>query len=451
MKKYVFVIPSPHRVNSILQTDIFKFIAAEHDVKTVIVSAQSADPVFQKDFAQAVHIPLAPLNMNFVRRVMRLRDLFLEVNLTVLRRARHTARSVSTRNLQAHLPFPERIAHYVRIVLRPFRPITIGLINWLEVRLLRETSYEDLIRTHKPSAIILGTLTEPQDVMWLALSRRYNIPTYIVDLPWSYLENRLYAVPRPAHIFVWNERMQRELTDRFPVASEYVHITGCQRYDRYATHFPTVERHQFLTSLGIDPEKKLIVYFSASEHWNPYQHHVTELVLQGIELGALPKDTQIVVRRGWKQTAEAEFIDLQKRYPNLIMQNADDFPDQTYASHLLYYSDVALSVFSSLALDAAVLDKPMIYTGLSGLPEQTHDDAVIARVYEYDFVQKALQTNGVRVAYDIPTFTALLTEYFSNPNTDREGRAKLVEQFLGTVDGQAGKRIAQVILQTSTQ
>ena len=76
------------------------------------------------------------------------------------------------------------------------------------------------------------------------------------------------------------------------------------------------------------------------------------------------------------------------------------------------------------------------------------DDTAAARVYEFDFVRRALKTKGVRIAYDAKSLIELINQGMENPEADAAGRKVLVKKFLGNLDGKAGDRIARVIENT---
>jgi CDP-glycerol glycerophosphotransferase (TagB/SpsB family) len=101
-------------------------------------------------------------------------------------------------------------------------------------------------------------------------------------------------------------------------------------------------------------------------------------------------------------------------------------------------------------LDAAVLDRPKILTGLSGA-KPTPDDGAIAATYEYEFYKRTLETEGIRVSYVEKNFIDLIAGYMKDPSKDHEGRKKIVDIYLGKLDGNAGNRIAETILSVATQ
>ncbi|OGG42987.1 hypothetical protein A2841_00335 [Candidatus Kaiserbacteria bacterium RIFCSPHIGHO2_01_FULL_48_10] len=446
MKTYAFVIPSAFRVNAILRTGIRTRLEKEPNTNILIISPFAEDDAFRKEFPNALHESLPKIPLRFVRRIARARELLLTVDKKVFVKSRLIEKSVMARRAVHALPWQDNVLTFFRTVLYPLRPALAWLCNKIEERLFYFPSLFQVIEKHHPTGLVMGTMTEPDDIVWLALARRYNIPAHVVDFPWSYIENRLWAVPRPAHIYLWSEMMREELLSNFPFPKEKTHITGCARYDWYATTFPTIAKEEFFRRIGADPSHHLIAYFIGTPYWNPHEHDTARLLLEMIEKGELPKNTQLVARLGWKLAPSDPFLTLKEQYPNFIIQSADDLPHQEYPSHLVYYSDLSLSTFSSLALDAAVLDRPHIFTALSGFDALHPDDAATARIFEYEFVKNALATEGVKVSYTLKDFKSLITSAVSNPSQGATGRKALAQKFLGTIDGKAGERIAQSII-----
>ncbi len=446
MRTYFFVVPTIFRVGSVLRTDILKRLLEEKETRVVVVSPFSKDEWFKKEFPGVEVEPLDTLNLPLLRRIMRIRDIILAIDKPYFIRARVIERSITEHRHVNSLTPRETLVRIIGLLARPFRIIVRPLFDLFEEWILPTKNYEALIQKHRPDGFVLGTLSEPQDVVWLSLSRKHRIPAFAVDLPWSYMETRFFAVPRRAHIMVWNEKMKDEFASLYPFPSALLHTTGTQRYDFYVKNFPKMNRDEFLNSIGIDPSKRLITYFAASDFWHRHQADVCKMLMDAAARGALPKDTLVLVRLGWRQEVSEGYQKLKVAYPEVIIQKADESPNQDIPSHLIYYSDVSMSVSSSLTLDAAVLDRPKILTALTGLPASDPENQGLREMYKYKFLDDALQSGGIRVSYDEKDFIELVKSYMDDPKKDTEGRKKLVELYLGHVDGNAGKRIAEKIL-----
>lgn len=451
MRTYFFVVPTKFRVNTMLRGTLLAELLRRPDTRVVIVSPFAGETDFRTEFdhPRVEHLPLAALNFGYLARAaLRLREALLKADHPVLQNALAIMRGTRARRVIRGLSMREYLLIAMRRILQPLRPRIAALFDALEERLLYIPAYESACRTYRPEAVVLGTCdADPQDVVWLACARRFSVRAVVVDLPWNYLDDRMFSPPRPATICVWSERMAKHLEERFNVARDQIRVTGCLRYDSFAKPPRVLPREEFLRSIGADPGRKAIVYFLSGAHWHPHQHEVAKLVLTSIRSGTIAENPQLIVRFGPHERGVRDaFQALAREYPDdMVFDWAEETPGMDRVLNLLFHSDISLSIFSSLALDAAILDKPMFYTGFSGFPVPYKDDAAIARIYEFDFVRRALGTGGVRVAYDTSSFLSLLNESLKNPQQDKEGRKELVRHFLGTIDGKAGERIARII------
>ena len=424
----------------------------ESGARVVIFSPFANDASFKAEFngthEPLVVVPFSPL----ARLALRLREILLKSDHPVLADAQLIMHGTRARRVIRTASARERLLQAARRIIRPLRGALATLFDKLEERLLRVPQYEHVCRTYNPSTIILGTCdADPQDIVWLTHARWSGAKAVVVDLPWNYFDDRMFSPPRPSTICAWNEDMVQHLRERFDLDSKKVStvVTGCLRYDKYARSLTLMPREEFLRSMGADPARISLVYFLSGSHWNPHQAQIVRLILESVSAGAIRNNPQLIVRFGpHEKGLKEEFKILKEEYPDLVFDWAEETPQMDRVINLLAHSAASLSIFSSIALDAAAFDKPMIYTGFSGFAYPHEDDTAAARVYEFDFVRRALKTKGVRIAYDAKSLIELINQGMENPEADAAGRKVLVKKFLGNLDGKAGDRIARVIENT---
>ena len=111
----------------------------------------------------------------------------------------------------------------------------------------------------------------------------------------------------------------------------------------------------------------------------------------------------------------------------------------------MYYADVVISMFSTTAIEAALLDKPTIAIGFDGYakrpPHQT-----IRRMEKMHHFKNVLDTGNVKLARDFEDLFQAINTYLLFPEKDTEKRKQLVEELCYRADGLASKRISDIIL-----
>jgi hypothetical protein len=106
---------------------------------------------------------------------------------------------------------------------------------------------------------------------------------------------------------------------------------------------------------------------------------------------------------------------------------------------------VVVNVASTIAIEAAICDTPVVNIGFDGPEPRPFLDSA-ARYYHYTHYRPLLEAGAVRVA-DSPE--AMLTEirrYLDYPELDRAGRARAVEEQCFGADGRASERVAEFVL-----
>jgi hypothetical protein len=108
--------------------------------------------------------------------------------------------------------------------------------------------------------------------------------------------------------------------------------------------------------------------------------------------------------------------------------------DQTRLVSTLLHADVCVNAASTMSLDAAVLDTPVVCVAF-----RRRED-----VYTEHY-RPIVESGGVRVACDSSQLVAELKAYVRDRFRDAAGRRKLVASECGPVDGKAAMRIAELI------
>jgi hypothetical protein len=113
---------------------------------------------------------------------------------------------------------------------------------------------------------------------------------------------------------------------------------------------------------------------------------------------------------------------------------------------LLSAADVAITTSSTLSIDAACVDTPIVNVFFDGLAKV--DPAVSARRFTYyTHYARLLQTGGIASTRSFDEFVLAVNRYLNDPASDRSGRQAMVRQQLGSLDGQAGRRTAEALLE----
>ena len=187
-----------------------------------------------------------------------------------------------------------------------------------------------------------------------------------------------------------------------------------------------------------------------------------------IEKGSINKNTQILVRIHplHFRTASGKFIfqdildeydRIEKKYPcvklntpKMISQQIDfnmDDSEEVLVSSILKYSSVMLNMFSTMAIEAAIQDLPIINVCIQDRCRadigKSKQDIMVDFCQTHN--QRVIQTGGTRTVFTNEELTESIKQYLFDPSIDRSKRLDIVNNEAGPFKGDSGKMIGKYI------
>jgi len=119
--------------------------------------------------------------------------------------------------------------------------------------------------------------------------------------------------------------------------------------------------------------------------------------------------------------------------------------DMLELMYMIKFSDLVINTGSTMNIEAAILDKPIINVAFDGYTERNYRDSV-RQYYDQEHLVNIVKTGGVKVAYGKEELLAQINELLENPKIGQDGRRKIAEEQCVFTDGQSGKRVGEYIL-----
>jgi hypothetical protein len=98
-----------------------------------------------------------------------------------------------------------------------------------------------------------------------------------------------------------------------------------------------------------------------------------------------------------------------------------------------------------LAIDAAVLDRPVVSIAYDPPGDLPYERSV-RRYYDYTHMAHVVRAGAIQLAHSPEDLQRKIIRYLEEPALDREGRARIVGQQFGRVDGNSAFRIAEQVI-----
>jgi hypothetical protein len=448
-------IPHGAAAGNIVRTGVLRHLLERDDrVRVLVLTPMARDAAFAADIAHP-RVTLEELPPH--------RPAGLEARLLALMQAGYLDSGIS---------------ESVRI--RKAEALAAGKIRWIRLKRLmaqavlpslvrKETRYDAIDRfvSHpwaeglfdrvRPSMLITSSpgliLAE---VPLLRTAVRRGVFAMAIDPSWDNFTNKLLPVRRVDRLVVWNDIMKEQAVSLHGYRPEDVRVAGVPQWDHYFRDGVPCTRDGFFRRIGADPAKKLITLTTTPRELYPHHDHVLRVLLKAIADRRWRQPVQLLVRLHPRD--EMTHYSAFERVPDVILEKpfrptvrAGDglavdvtAESQQHLAATLRYSDVIVNVASTIAIEAAIFDTPVVNIAFDG--EEEGDAALSARrYYRFTHYVNITRRNGVRVAWSPHELVQHVGAYLDDPTLDAEGRRQVVLDQCQFLDGRSAERAATLI------
>ena len=326
--------------------------------------------------------------------------------------------------------------------------------------------YNDLFDKYNPDMVIASTPGWRMDRYLLRESARRGIPNMTVIVGWDNSSSYNVSGADVQWATCWSQLQKDELVYGSDWDPEHVNIGGIPSYDGYFRKQWLMPRDDYFKLHGLDPNRKLISYASSFVHFAPNYPNI-EALAKLVSSDSLAEPSQLLIRLHPSHFQDkpkifaeerARVFDLQKKYPHVhVVQpvalggslgyyGGEDMDEK---SSMMAYSDVVVTVYSTMLVETAVHDTPMIAATIDvpggwNIPKKF--SLSLKEIGDWPTHQRFRFAKAGRVAKDENELRAALNMYLKDRSVDSKERRKFVEDEITFTDGTSGKRTAEFIL-----
>lgn len=332
-------------------------------------------------------------------------------------------------------------------------PRLVQAHDWLADRRSEADRYVDLLCEWKTD-VVLCAHQRPLSVLPVVMAaRRLGVPTATFIFSWDNLTTKGRIAAPFDHYFVWSDQMADELQRFYPdVGAERVHVVGSPQFDPYADPDLVWDREQFVRELGLDADRPVICYSGGDTLTCPEDPDHLRIVCELIQSGRIRGNPQVVLRPAPVDTSDRYDLVLD-RYPVVLSRPAWRDPGLGWAAvaptrhdmellvNLTRHSDLNINMASTMTLDFAIHDTPVVNLGFDVDPSKN----LSPRYYNFDHYRPVVEIGAARVARDPSHLAKTVSDYLADPSIDRDGRADFVSYELRVRPGDSGPAIAKAL------
>lgn len=469
MAKTVFLcVPSGTAAANLLRTDVFRLLRESPLIdRLLILSPLAREAAFREEFAapKVDFYELEAHEPGFIeRRIIRiLQEKYVKTMPTEsmrirVARERELENGRETRYLdRGGLGAPK--TRVVRAALAGVTKLPLSLpllFKALDVATLGDR-YAALFARERPALVLTPTTgIYFAEGPLMGRADAAGVPILAIDLSWDHFTTKTAPLRRAAGLAVWNETMKRQAVEIHDYRPDQVCVAGVPQFDIYARPESFVSRKQFFKRIGADPTKKLVTLTTIPPVLYTYHDVAIDELLAAMRNGKLGKPAQLLVRvhprddlAKYDRFANEPDIIVEKPFNQTIVaegSNVDPSRDnRLHLANTLKHSDAIVNVASTIAIEAAILDTPVVNIAFDGHDEKPFLDSS-RRFYQYTHYKPLVDIGAVRVAPSPAVMVEQVAAYLADPTRDRAGRERAASELCHKVDGRAAERVAGFVL-----
>jgi len=327
--------------------------------------------------------------------------------------------------------------------------------------------YTDLFERYQPDLVIASTPGWRMDRYLLRESARRGIPNMTVIVGWDNSSSYNISGADVQWATCWSQLQKDELVYGSDWNPDRVHIGGIPSYDGYFRKQWLMPRDEYLKLHGLDPNRKLISYASSFVHFAPNYPNIEALATL-VSSASLAEPSQLLIRLHPSHFQDRPKIfaeerrrvfELEKRYPHVHVVQPKPLggslgyyggEDMDEKASMLAYSDVFVTVYSTMVVEAAVHDTPIVAAVIDSPNGWNHPKKFslsLKEIGNWPTHKRFRQARAGRVAENVEQLREALNLYLKDRSLDSQERRRFVEQEVTFTDGTSGRRTAEFILQ----
>lgn len=447
---FIFLrLGTSHR--NILRTDVIGTLKRCPGLRIIVISPLGREHYFREELIGKGLIvePLPKTRLGPLEKILKKLKLYLWSKKELSETWKIKRRTESARFARY---LKDRVARLLRSL-----GVTEEKINGWEIAIFRSRRVRRLYDLYHPDAVLFTKLFST-NIHFVKEAKKRGIQTICFVEGWDNLNSKGPLSLIPDDLLVWNEPMRQEAIEYHGFPAGRIQTVGIPEFDVYYNRSLFRNREQFFNDYGLDPELKLITYAVAGGALAPTEPEIIEMLYQAMISGQLKVPSQLLVRlhpntRG----AYLEKFERFKGRDRIVVQQAGrvariqdgwdpSWEDTIRLGETMLHSDVVLTVASTICLDAIAFDTPVVGIGFEGAKQNSYWSSY-RRYYDFTHVHRVVKNGGLRVASDLKAAVDGVREYLEDPALDADGRRRVREEQIFSLDGKAGKRAGEAILQ----
>jgi hypothetical protein len=292
------------------------------------------------------------------------------------------------------------------------------------------------------SALVLSNVQPASAVPYLAAARRLRLPVVAQVASWDHTVGKGVISPHCDLYLVQNRVMEDDLRRYHGIAPERVRVTGWPQTDLFHRRRERADYDALVRVYGLDAERPVVLVMGNTPTNAPYEGRFVERLVAWREDD--PTRPQLLFRphprdKDWRE----RFSGARERSGVAVQEPS--FTDLDALATLLQHGDAVVANAGTILLDALVNDRPavcVLYDEGAPPGESWAAKNVVGKHYE-----ELAASGAFYRAESFDEVVAGIERALATPSELAEARRRAVADVVGEVDGKAGERVVDAILE----
>ena len=333
------------------------------------------------------------------------------------------------------------------------------LENWLEqlcINYPRSFDAVEKLKAIRPAALIATGPHRYEEPAIVAAAKALGIPVMTLITSWDNLSTKHRMLFKYDGYIVWSEQMEKDLHEYYPQTRGLpVYRVGAPQFDAFFNEDYMQTREEFCREQGLDHSKPIILHALGSPNFIPGEYHAALYLADKVAKGELG-DVQMLIRphplfeTGKESALMSGFgprVKLQKTGQagmQLPTRSQDEEQIVEWVS-TFRHCDVLVNLFSTVAIDAAIFDRPVVNLDYDPGPEKKMQAMIKDVNHVWSHFKPITESGGMWTVQNNEEMVEAVRAYLKDPSLHREKRRWIAEYVCGHLDGRCGERMANAI------
>ena len=338
-----------------------------------------------------------------------------------------------------------------------------NLLSWIDCNFFTNKSYVVMLRDLKPDYVFVtypfSFYTYP--ILRYASSSKIPIIGYVPS--WDNLTSKWEVPVKLDKLIVWNNLMKEEAINFLDYADSQVEISGVPQFDIHSDVSSLLDRHSFINLINGDVDKKILLYATGTAQLSDSEPEIVKMIYSMIKNNEFDNPCQLLLRVHPRRNL-SDFQDILNE-PDVILQTpgrqSDEFQDSGYIwestshdynvlSNTLNHADVMINVASTITIESCIFNTPVVNIGFDAGLKLDFNRSVV-RHFQYSHYLDIIDSGGVKIAKSQDDLFNFINRYLNNPDSEFEGRKKIVDNQCYYNDGKSSDRLLRYIIDFTNQ